>query len=191
MVVSGLNWRYLSDADGTVLTGYATFSALQLGGVLSDVGLAPVIGLPIGYLESTSYSCWLWLFYSEGLYDPGLASYDWNHRGTTSLGEVASIAFGSKTANQYTGPVMIIIALHDAAICSTASLDLSIPLLGLGRIPTCDAGAGGAVPATANLYPYARSVEFYYPDAGYCWHLHYAAEDGFAAAHEWMQNQGF
>jgi pimeloyl-ACP methyl ester carboxylesterase len=105
MVVNALNWRYAADADGTVLTGYAIFSALQLGGVLPNVGLAPAIGLPIGYLEITSYSGWLWLFYSEELYDPGLESYDWNHRGTATLGEVASIAFGSQKAYHYTGPV--------------------------------------------------------------------------------------
>ena len=164
---------------------------MQLAGFVVESGLSPVSGLPIGYLEFTSYPDWLFLFYSEGLYDPGLASYDWDHRGTATLGEAATGVLGSQTANQYTGPVMIVTGLHDAVFCSTATLDLGIPLLGLGGPQTCDTGAGGAVPATANLYPYARSVEFYYPDAGHCWHLHYVAEDGFAAAHEWMQNQGF
>ncbi|PMD19374.1 hypothetical protein NA56DRAFT_705542 [Hyaloscypha hepaticicola] len=191
IVVNTLNWRYPSDADGTVLTGYATVDPLQLAGIFLEAGLAPVIGLPIGYLEITSYSDWLWLFYSEGLYDPGLESYDWNHRGTAALGELAGAAFASQTADQYTGPVLIMTGLHDAVFCSTLTLDIGIPLLGLGGPQTCDTGAGGAVPVTANLYPYARSVEFYYPDGGHCWHLHYAAEDGFAAAHEWMQNQGF
>lgn len=174
-----------------MLTGYATVDPLQLAGIFLEAGLAPVIGLPIGYLEITSYSDWLWLFYSEGLYDPGLESYDWNHRGTAALGELAGAAFASQTADQYTGPVLIMTGLHDAVFCSTLTLDIGIPLLGLGGPQTCDTGAGGAVPVTANLYPYARSVEFYYPDGGHCWHLHYAAEDGFAAAHEWMQNQGF
>jgi hypothetical protein len=144
-----------------------------------ESGLALAPSLPTGYLEFSSQPDFLWFFYSEGLYDQGLASYDWNHRGTDTLGEAATGTTGSQTAGEYEGTVMVITGLHDATFCSTLTLDLGLPLHGIGGTVTCDTDSGGVIPSTQNLYPRARSFKFFYPDAGHCWHLHYAAEEGF------------
>jgi pimeloyl-ACP methyl ester carboxylesterase len=181
-VVNSLNWRYPAGADATLLTDYAPFYPFQLVGFFIESRLAFAPGLLIGYLEFSSQPDVLWLFYSEGLYDQGLASYDWNHRGTVTLGEAAMGVTGSQTAGEYEGPVMVITGLHDATFCSILTLDLGLPLLELGGTVMCDTDAGGVVPSTQSLYPRARSFEFFYPNAGHCWHLHYVAEEGFTAA---------
>jgi len=191
VVVNSLNWRFPADADATILTGFASnLYTLQLLGFLAESSLVPARDLAVGYIEFSNYEDWLWLFYSPGLYDENLANYDWEHRGTAALGEDVTGVLGSQVAEQYVRPVMVITGLHDAVFCSFFTLDLG-GLLGLGGTQTCDMGPDGVVGMTQGFYPRARSVDFFYPNAGHCWALQNAAEEGFEAAHGWMSEQGF
>jgi pimeloyl-ACP methyl ester carboxylesterase len=46
VVVNSLNWRYPSDANATLLTGYAPFYAMQLAGFVVASGLSPFQAFP-------------------------------------------------------------------------------------------------------------------------------------------------
>jgi pimeloyl-ACP methyl ester carboxylesterase len=188
LVSNELNWRYPYDVDATILTGYAQFYALQFFGFFVESFLLPAPNLPLGYMQIGSETDADFVFYSPGLYDPNVAAYDFAYRGTVTLGEAAT-AFvdGSEDATEYAGPLLVMTGLHDAAFCSLLTLDL----LGIWGTATCGTSPGDLVPSVAKSYPMASSIQFYYPNAGHCWHLQNAAQDGFAEAHRWMAAQNF
>ena len=192
VVTNNLNAKYPSDADATLLTGYALFFPPQFTGVFVQSLLAPAFldprfaGYNPGYLEFDNKNFLNFLFYAPGKFSQSMANLDFATRGTVSLGEAASVLIGSiETA--YTGPVMVITGQHDSIYCSTFNLDIQI-LLGT---PMCDMSANGIVGKAATLYPLASDFQVVFPNAGHCWHLHNNASYTFGIAHNWLASQGF
>lgn len=90
-------------------------------GVLAQAGVLPADvadpirygGLDVGYLELTSLSGFTTLLFGPaGSYDVNVLLADFNMRGTISVGEAATIAFGTSTAAAYTGPVFVMNGQH-------------------------------------------------------------------------------
>jgi pimeloyl-ACP methyl ester carboxylesterase len=193
VVTNNLNAKYPSDADATLLTGYAVVFPPEFTGVFVESWLAPAFlidprfaGLSAGYLELNNKNYLSFLFYDPGQFDPSLQSVDFATRGTITLGEAASVMAGS-LKTEYEGPVLVITGQHDSIYCSLLTLDLQF-LLGT---PTCDMSAGGVVGQVAGLYPWAKDFQIVWPDAGHCWQLHDNAWETFGTAHNWLANQGF
>lgn len=187
VVTNNLNANYPSDADATLLTGYAIIFPPQFTGVFVQSWLAPAPSYPLGYLQPNNKNFLRFLFYAPGKFDPALADVDFATRGTISIGEAASVVIGSIQTN-YTGPVMVITGQHDSIYCSALTIDLE-ELLGI--TPLCDMSANGIVRQALTLYEKASDFQVVFPNAGHCWHLHNNASHTFGIAHAWLASRGF
>ncbi|PMD40183.1 alpha/beta-hydrolase [Hyaloscypha variabilis F] len=189
VVVNSLNWRFPADADATILTGFASnLYTLQLLGFLAESGLLDprYTALPVGYLEFFNKAYFSFLFYNPGEFSTALRDVDFDTRGTISLGEAASLMFGS-LQTEYKGPVLVITGQHDSIYCSDVGIDLQF-LLGT---PTCDMSSAGIVAQAQTLYPLADDFEIVWPNAGHCWQLHDNATYTFGIVHQWLADHGF
>ncbi|KAE9367308.1 alpha/beta-hydrolase [Stipitochalara longipes BDJ] len=192
VVANNLNANYPSDADATILTGYAYFFPPQFTGVFAESWILPAeldprfATLPVGYLEINNKDDFSFLFYDPGQFSQALQDVDFATRGTITLGEAASVMIGS-LQTEYTGPVLVVTGQHDSIYCSEFTIDLQI-LLGT---PTCDMSSSGIVAKAKTLYPLAKDFQIVWPDAGHCWQLHDNASYTFGIAHDWLADQGF
>jgi hypothetical protein len=131
-------------------------------------------------------------------YDPAFPPYHWSLRGTISAGEAATVPFAFHAAEGFTGSAMIVTGNNDQIFCSPVENPLSLNpggLLGalLGTAPSgCGSDTTGYLAQSKVISPNAKNYEWYaVPTAGYCWQLHYSAQDGFGQVHDWMERQGF
>jgi pimeloyl-ACP methyl ester carboxylesterase len=192
VVANNLNANWPSDADATLLTGFAYFFPPQFTGVFVESWVLPAeldpryTALPVGYLEFFNKAYFSFLFYNPGEFSTALRDVDFDTRGTISLGEAASLMFGS-LQTEYKGPLLVITGQHDSIYCSDVGIDLQF-LLGT---PTCDMSSAGIVAQAQTLYPLADDFEIVWPNAGHCWQLHDNATYTFGIAHQWLADHGF
>jgi pimeloyl-ACP methyl ester carboxylesterase len=186
-----MNEKYPDAVDATILPGWSDNFAMA--GIPIALGLvtlpAPVVDpamfgdLSVGYLEVTSESGDIAAFFHEGDYDPALQTLDFARRGTLSVGEILTFPFATTEATEYKAPILVVTAEEDAIFCSLTA----------GLLPAnCGTGEANMLAKSGSLYPAASVYDWYVvPNAGHCWHLHYAAQDGFNVSHEWLAGVGF
>jgi pimeloyl-ACP methyl ester carboxylesterase len=191
LVGNVFNEKYPDDVNATILTGWS--SNFVLAGVPIALGLVVLPAqllnptefgdLPIGYVEVSSEQGEINAFYYTGAYDPAMEAVDFASRQTIALGELATFPTATTEATGYTAPIFVVTGDEDAIFCS--------PAMGL-LPPSCGTGPANVLEVSGTLYPHASVYDYYIlPDAGHCWQLHYAAQNGFSASHDWLAKQGF
>ena len=186
-----MNAKYPDAVDATVLTGWS--SNFVLAGIPIAIGLQtlPAVlvdpakygDLAVGYLEVSSESGDVNVFFHAGAFDPAMQALDWISRDTLALGDLASFPFSTIEAPEYQAPVFVVTGGSDNIFCNPTALLLP---------PNCGNGDASILAVSGSLYPAARVYDWHVvPEAGHCWQLHYAAQDGFSASHDWLAEQGF
>ncbi|CZR69991.1 uncharacterized protein PAC_19892 [Phialocephala subalpina] len=195
---NGLNVKYPTDADATILTG--------LSATLNYAFLVPWVGngdflpaatvnsskwstLNTGYLALTNRTAFNQAFYYPTFFDQALQDLDYANRGTVGLGELESgFALPEQVATNYKNPVYVITGQHDATMCP--GLD---PLAYTKPYQTYDCGPSGTgtLAQTKKLYPNANYQWYAPPASGHCWHFHSEALATFGVAHNWLNWNGF
>lgn len=186
-----MNAKYPDTVDATILTGWTDnfvvngipVALLMLTLPAQVVEPARFGHLPVGYLEVTSEPGDINAFFYKGTYDPQIQVYDFTHRGTLSLGEILTFPFVTTAAPNYKKPVFVITGKQDNIFCN--------PTVGL--LPAnCGTGPLNMLATSKPLYPAASIYDWYVlPNAGHCWQIHYAAQEGFKASHDWLASIGF
>ncbi|KAM5529222.1 ctr copper transporter family protein [Fusarium oxysporum f. sp. phaseoli] len=128
-VGNGLNAKYPSDVDATILTGFSRTSNAPVLSEASSKELSPAAqvnsekfgNLDPGYMTISNETAFTQLFYYPGGFDPALAALDYSLRGTAATGEITSTTLGPAIAPNYTGPVFVITGQHDAIYCDLAN----------------------------------------------------------------------
>lgn len=195
LMANVLNVQYPDDVDATILTGFAKTWINTIPGFTVTAGLLPAQlvqpdkygPLTVGYLQATSEpGIEYLLFYGPPgtNYDPVFVHQDYQNRGTITVGEAASSAL-VPTASRYRGSVFVMTGQQDVVFCG------SLGFLG-GGPGNCGSGAWGLLAQTQSLYPHASNYSYYaVPNAGHCWQHQFAAQDGFAIAHNWLAGRGY
>src|SRR6478735_817638 len=128
-VGNGLNAKYPSDVDATILTGFSRTSNAPVLSEASSKELSPAAqvnaekfgNLDPGYMTMSNETAFTQLFYYPGGFDPALAALDYSLRGTAATGELVSTTLGPAIAPNYTVPVFVITGQHDAIYCDLAN----------------------------------------------------------------------
>lgn len=184
-------------ADCIILTGYSKYILNILAGIFITAGLLPAQivspdkfgNLPLGYLEPSSYSGILYLFwydpYNNGTYyNPAFPVYDYPLRQALSVGEGATIAVPLAQSSM-TGDVFVITGQQDTLLCGTTAMQGDGP----GQ---CVGGPFNYLSTTSTLYPNARNYEWFnVPNSGHCWQFHFNAQLGFEVTHNWLASRGY
>lgn len=185
-----MNEKYPDAVNATILTGWSSNFVLAgipiaLGLLVLPAAIADPVkygDLPVGYVEVTSEQGDTNAFFAGG-YDPTLQALDFKIRGTIAAGELVTFPFATTEATEYKEPVFVITGDNDHIFCS--------PTAGL-LPPSCGTGATNMLKISGSLYPAASVYDWHVlPNTGHCWHLHYAAQEGFKASHDWLAKQGF
>lgn len=198
-VGNALATLYPLDPTTLILTGWSSTFITLIPTVLTTAVILPASlvlpryrSLPLGYLTISSLPGFRALFYSSpSTYNASLFTYDFANRGTITVGEAASLAFGVNTASAYEGSVLVATGQHDAIFCNVLGVDLLLGGL-LGTQSECGDPRTGYLGGSRELFPRAKVFEaVVVEDAGHCWQLHYSAERGFEKVNEWLERQGF
>ncbi|KAK0099464.1 hypothetical protein ONS95_004674 [Cadophora gregata] len=199
IIGNALATLYPSDPTSLILTGWSSTFITLIPTVLGTAIILPASltltqpqykSLPLGYLSISSLPGFRALFFSSpDTYNSSLFNYDFANRGTITVGEAATLAFGVNTASKYEGSVLVATGQHDAIFCNV--LGVNILLGGLLGESECGDPETGYLGRSRELFPRARVFDgLVVPDAGHCWQLHYSAEKGFGMVNEWLRRQG-
>ncbi|KAG7416594.1 hypothetical protein Forpi1262_v016707 [Fusarium oxysporum f. sp. raphani] len=195
-VGNGLNAKYPSDVDATILTGFTNTSNVPVLSAASDTDFSPAAqvnaekfgNLDPGYVAINNETAFTQLFYYPGGFDPALAALDYSLRGTVATGELVSTTLGPAIAPNYTRPVFVITGQRDGIFCNLANPHPPVNV----TFATFDCGPhmSGLLAQTKALYPAAKFEWYAPPSAGHCWHFHRVAYATFSLAHKWLASQG-
>lgn len=186
---NNLNVKYPNDVDATILTGFSNNLPLNLPveSYLAPANVEDPVrfgSLSLGYLEITSEPVMTSTFYYLGGYDPTLALFDFETRGTISVGEAVTLDYSIAIAPSYTAPIFVVTGEFDEIFCN--------PTIASNKTSNCKTRSGNILAQTNALYPSARPYTWYeVPNAGHDWQLHFTAQMGFRAAHDWLASVGF
>jgi pimeloyl-ACP methyl ester carboxylesterase len=199
VITHQLSVTYPNDASAYILTGYSKFYANILAGIFVTGLLLPAAvvqpakygNLPVGYLEPSSESGLLYLFwydpYANGTYyDPAFPAFDYALRESITVGEAATDAVVATTlpTSATTGHVLVITGQQDVLFCGTTAL--------VGAGPgQCVGGPLNYLANTGELYPSADYSYWSVPNAGHLWQFHYSAQEGFEYTHNWLTSRGY
>jgi hypothetical protein len=120
------------------------------------------------------------LYTNVGGYDPNIVHYDFVNEGTVAVGELATLFYGLRSADDFQGDILIITGKQDAICCN--------------RVPMPDCGSGpSSIPEQARaFFPAARNYTTYIPDkTGHSPNLHDSAPRSFVVAHEYLAARGY
>ncbi|CAJ0550196.1 Ff.00g101260.m01.CDS01 [Fusarium sp. VM40] len=193
---NGLNAKYPSDIDATILTGFTNAINEPVLSEVTTTDFSPAAqvnaekfgNLDPGYIAINNETTFTQLFYYPGGFDTALAALDYSLRGTVTTGEIISISLGPVIAPGYTRPVFVITGQHDGIFCDLANPDPPVNV----TFATFDCGPHktGLLAQTKALYPAAKFKWYAPPSAGHCWHFHREAYATFSIAHKWLATQG-
>ena len=197
-VGNALATLYPLDPTTLILTGWSSTFITLIPTVLTTAIILPASlvlpryrSLPLGYLTISSLPGFRALFYSfPSTYNASLFTYDFANRGTITVGEAATLAFGVNTASAYEGSVLVATGQHDVIFCNVLGVDLLLGGL-LGTQSECGDPRTGYLGRSRELFPKAKVFEaVVVEEAGHCWQLHYSADRGFGKVNEWLGRQG-
>ncbi|QSZ35703.1 hypothetical protein DSL72_006825 [Monilinia vaccinii-corymbosi] len=169
---------YPKDVETFVLTAYSTgyaFGAAPLGlmtpapAFLVSSRFSSLLTQPFYLAASSQPGRQIALYSRTGGFDPAIITFDFQHEGTVSLGEIATLLYGVEPAPAFTGNVLVVTGKQDAICCYDP----------LGS----DCGSGiGSIPAQAVAnFPNAATFATFIPDkTGHAPFLHYSAQDQFS-----------
>jgi pimeloyl-ACP methyl ester carboxylesterase len=190
LLSSTLAIQHPDDIDALLLTGFSFGVETGLPGVVPPLFVPAAVadpalfeGLDITYLAAASRAGVQQLFY-YGQFDHALAADDFAHRGTFTVGELATITPGLLPVPGYQGPLYVLNGNEDFIFCQVTPLS---PLLGLPG--DCDAGFDqtvGSFYSAASTFGFSNTA-----NTGHCLNLHQTAQQSFTAAHEFLQQAGF
>jgi pimeloyl-ACP methyl ester carboxylesterase len=197
--LGSLTQQYLAqtvpDAAGIFIqTGFSAFFARALPTALITVGFLPASvadpsldEIDPTYLVLSSEQGATNFFYG-GDYLEAVAHYDFVHRGSVPLGEVATALLGQIPAPSYTKAVFVLDGQEDAAFCGQNVL---APVLGSVK-GNCGIGSGSLTAQSAGLFPHAQSYGWnLVPETGHCINLHEHAQQAYTLAHQYLEAQGY
>ncbi|KAI6777301.1 hypothetical protein HG530_001246 [Fusarium avenaceum] len=195
IVGNGLNAKYPSDVDATILTGFTNTTNVALVSTISDdispaaqVNAEKFGSLDPGYVALNNETTFNQLFYYPGAFDTALAALDYSLRGSVTTGEMISTTLGPAIASNYTSPVFVITGQQDAIFCNIANPhppdDVAFATFDCGPQTT------GLLAQTKSLYPAAKFKWYAPPSTGHCLHFHHSAYATFGIAHKWLVSHG-
>lgn len=174
--------RYPDDISALILTGWATLNTRQLNGSASS-STSPAPHLPLGYVRNDNEkAASISSFYGYGTsiagknFDLKLPHIAFANEGTATIGEDLSVIFALGASPQFTGDVFVLTGEHDSYLC------------GNGNDANCGTGDSSAVGQGRNVFPNARSYEYYMPPStGHEWNFHYSQDESFERVFGWLE----
>mgnify|MGYP005988817661 CR=1 FL=1 len=177
--------------DHVQLTGFSEALVLSGAGIVvrplylpADV-IAPLrfAGLDPTYLIGTSKEGFRPCCYI-GDYDESVLDYQWERRGTFSVGEIATALVGQVPSPSFKGDVFVLNGDEDQVFCSNHVSALA------GLPGHCEEGKYHETVKAA--YPNARSFAYHnIPNTGHCIMAHRTAGESVKIAHNYMASIGF
>ncbi|KAF2757257.1 hypothetical protein EJ05DRAFT_511973 [Pseudovirgaria hyperparasitica] len=185
LICNALSATYPSAADALVLTGYTPFLAAGLSGIATHPLFLPAPDKPLGYLSATREAGAEYLFYATS-YDRVVSHYDFTHRGSVTVGEIASVGLGQVDAGGFRGAVLVLNGDEDAVFCQR------VGVVGPVFMARGECEKGGFSEAVRGLYGGARAFAVVnLGGTGHCVNNHYTAEEAFARVNGWLGEVGF
>ena len=176
--------RYPDVFDAMILSGFSADFLDNAVKVFATTGILPadIVNpikwgrLPPAYVTFSNKPGLHGVFYGpSGHYDPAVADFDWDTRGTATLGDVIDL-FSSLEPSLYPNPVQIIIGEFDGLFCR-------------GR--SCGRGKHNTPGNTQSLYPNANFNYSITDNTKHVLNYHFSAPQTFQAAHDFIkQNVG-
>lgn len=193
LVANGHSTQYPDDVDAYIFTGYsdvltqgeagvAVLSLFLPAAVVSPTEFGGLLLDPTYLLSSSKNGTKSVEFYGD--YDAEFVQYDLDHRGTVTLGEVATGTLGQIPAPHFKGAVFVLNGNEDGIFCEDG------PVQALATVPgNCSKGYSSGV---ASHYPAASKFGYYNTaNTGHCLNIHLTAQESFKHAHNFLSEAGF
>ncbi|KAF2163126.1 hypothetical protein M409DRAFT_57793 [Zasmidium cellare ATCC 36951] len=195
LIGNSLSQQYPDDVDTYIQTGYTPFLILGGPGLVVAGGYIPALladpvkfadVTDITYLAGTSVSGVEANFFA-GQYSRQVADFAYDHRGTATTREIASIPLGELPAPGFKGAALAMNGERDQAFCARLPTD---PLIGYRG--DCGEGDLSYTALAKTLFPNAAHFEYVnLNDTCHNVGLHYTAQKSFKIAHEFLAAQGY
>ncbi|CAG8972611.1 hypothetical protein HYALB_00005380 [Hymenoscyphus albidus] len=120
--------KYPADFEAIVLTGYSkSYNTEAFGNNLIASYVSPGANLDEGYTQFLNISIFQQLLYApfytnNAPYSPAVLNDDFIHRGTISVGEIATAYFGIREAAAYKGHILVATGQDDIVFCGNGPL---------------------------------------------------------------------
>lgn len=191
LIGNGLAIQHPDDVDAYILTGFSQQVAQGMVGASTLPMFAPAAlvapgkygSLDYSYLQATNKTGTQIIFY-RGKYSNRILDYDFENRGTVTLGEAITGALGQFPAPSFKGAVFVLNGNEDAIFCQD-SIEHGLA----GFAGNCSNGFSSSVGLS---YPAARKFDFYNTaNTGHCLNTHDTAQESFQQAHKFLAGAGF
>lgn len=187
---NGIATHHPDSVDAFVFTGYSAQFVLGTGPLGRGIPIPARLvhpdfaGLQLGYLADSSVSGRAQFFTEPphlGGYNKSFVKYDFEHEGTGSIGELATLLYGVGPADQYKGDVFVLTGENDAIVCNV------IP-----GMPDCGQGDNSLPAKSRNFFPNAKSFGYHIPKVtGHFANWHYSAPLSFQIVHAHLAKIGY
>lgn len=188
---NGIATHFPTDVDAFVFTGYSAQFVFGAGPLAAGIPIpaktvmpARFGGLQAGYLAQSYEPGRLFGLYTNpstlGGFDSGAPPYDYDHEGTGSIGELATLLYGVGPADDYTGYVFVVTGENDAIACNAK------PHPHCGQGPTSIPAGAGA------FFPKAKDYSYHIPAVtGHDANMHYSSPESFQLIMKYLTSKGF
>ncbi|KZS91792.1 hypothetical protein SISNIDRAFT_456374 [Sistotremastrum niveocremeum HHB9708] len=179
-ILSGaITAKYPKDFDDVVLTGFATGNVVGLyigtgsfGATIASESI-PTLKLPPSYVVPGTPSAYQFGFLNYPFYDPAVAADQFKIRGTTTLGEFATLVAPIGVSPNFTSRVLVVTGSADSFFCAG----------------NCHQTVNGTnlLDLVTELYPVASNFSsFLVENAGHGLTLHFSAPATYDVIQKWV-----